>query len=107
MASTASTDRDQTIPREDIGISAQKPNRLRSPDGTCSNIASISSFFMLLLRGPGALLESVEVVAGAAGDCFETAGADGGWLSCLTLSVGTAGLAWVRTARQLPASALA
>ena len=38
-------------------------------------------------------MESAELVAGDAGDCFEAAGAGGGWVSGLTFSVGTAGLA--------------
>src|SRR6202045_2095688 len=110
MPTTASTTPDQTRPREDIGFSsrAQKPNRLRSSDGTLSINSSISSF--LPLRGTGELLDAAVLAAGT------VAGADGfgsvdrgcgSGLSRLTSSVGTASRAWVGTACQRPASDLA
>src|ERR1700676_4484221 len=111
MPTPASTTPDQTRPREDIGFSSrdQKPNRLRSSDGTLSINSSISSF--LPLRGAGELLDAAILAAGT------VAGADGfgsvdrgcgSGLSRLTWSAGTAGRAWeVGTACQRLASDLA
>ena len=97
-------------------LNSQKPNRLRSPEGTRSMIASISFFLMLGLRGPGALSESADVLAVVAGEGLAAADDEGcGWLSRVRLSAGTSVLmsalisvlAVVVTARQRPASALA
>src|SRR5258708_5056871 len=52
-------------------------------------------------------MESAELVAGDAGDCFEAAAAGGGWLSGLTLSVRTTGVGWVCPAPQPPARSVA
>src|ERR1700676_758531 len=89
-------------------LRVQKPNRLRSSDGTLSINPSISSF--LPLCGAGELLEAAALAgAGLAGeDGFGTVDKGcGGGLSRLTSSVGAVTLAWVGAACQRLASDLA